>query len=109
MDKLHPVIQECMREYHKLFKGQIRLAKICKAADTEVWKLPCHPEYLKDNKSDLCYIDQLGFCPRGNQCNFQHVPKDKIGDDFPHKLCQVIKTGVDWIVRNDSPSKRQRR
>ena len=76
------------------------IAQICDAAKIKINSLLRLKQYMEEGRNKLCYNNVLGMCLHGQRCRFIRVPKTVIRDDFAAKLCKVIKSGAEWLVRN---------
>jgi len=109
---MHHTIRKCMHQYHQKFRGRVMLTNILSAANTDISALPSLNACMKNGKSNLCYLNVLGHCGRGDQCIFGH-PQATFPDKFPEGVCRVVSAGLDYVIRNESetpprPRKRDR-
>ena len=110
---LHPKIRQCMSAYHKKFRGRVMLAKILTAANKDVSHLPKLD--TGNGKLDACYFQILGNCGRRNaapphNCKYHHIKDmNMLPDQFPETLCSVIAPGLEYLIKNEVPAKRNKK
>ena len=109
---LHPTISQCMKAYHKKFRGRVMLSKNLTAANKDISHLPKLD--TGNGKCDACYFHMLGYCGRqnatgSNKCRYHHIADmNMLPDQFPETLCSVIAPGLAYVVKNEvaAPPKR---
>ena len=109
----HPMVTSMMKPYFDKLGTRIQLADICTAANTRINQLPYLNRYIVGNKNMLCYPFLLGYCSHAN-CRFDHPPTRDIPTGFISEVCQVVRPGVEYVVKNGldprggSPKKQRR-
>ena len=96
LSHVHPVIKQRLEKFHKKFKGYVPLGRICETGGQKTLDdLPKLDRYTRNNKSTMCYNHVCGVCKpsRARKCNFTHVSKEAIPDEFARAFLEVIEAG----------------
>lgn len=97
-----------MVQYHGKFEGRILWKDICERNFTRA-QLPTLPQYLKDEKSTICWVDVLGRCSRPD-CRFDHPKHTEMdAEAFLEKTIALVKSGVDYVFENRVPYSEEER
>lgn len=111
-EHMHPVLKECMKNYHKKHKGQVKMDPLLTAAGKRWKDLPKLAE-LSDTMghNNICFQYLLGKCGYHWTWSFAkkggHVEPEELPAGFLERVCAVIKTGADWLATNDAPTRPQ--
>ena len=114
MAHVDPEIKAMMTPVYKKYNFQLPISSIAEAAGTAVENLPRLPELVdKKGRNQLCYNHVLGKCMHGSRCKFcmnkGHVHGNRLPPQFVRDLCGVLRSGVDWCVKNDVQLRNQSR
>ena len=110
----HPMVTTMMKPYFDKFGTRVQLNDICTGANTRINQLPYLNRFIVENRNMLCYPYLLGHCSY-NKCRFEHPPTHELPTGFIAEVCQAVRPGVEYVVRNGltpprggSPKKQRR-
>ena len=103
LSEIHTGLHDLMSQYHSKFEGRVLWKDICESGNFSRAQLPTLPQYLKDDKSTICWVNVLGRCSRPD-CRFDHPKHSEMDSEaFVEKTIALVKTGVDYVFENRVP------
>lgn len=103
LSEIHEGLHDLMSRYHGKFEGRILWKDICESGNFSRAQLPTLPQYMKDDKSTICWVDVLGRCSRPD-CRFDHPKHHEMDtESFLEKTIALVKNGVDYVCDNRTP------
>ena len=99
---VHEVIANCLAPYHQKFNGRMMLTKVLKYANLTWAQLPTLEYELGqgEKRKPICFNHALGWC-NGKKCKNKHVNKHEVSVDFANTVCQLIRPGIEYLLKNE--------